>query len=122
MTKELIEILDIQTAFAPGGPYYNHRRLQCFAQRGCVCVKCGLVGTELRKELWPDDHRPPSAERSGQIHVDLYAYNARGDRVLMTVDHIMPKSKGGKNELSNYQPMCAPCNHKKGNKLPHENH
>lgn len=35
----------------------------------------------------------------------------------MTKDHIIPKSKGGKDELNNYQTMCVICNVKKGNKI-----
>ena len=34
----------------------------------------------------------------------------------MTKDHIIPKSKGGKNELSNYQTMCTYCNNEKADK------
>jgi len=37
--------------------------------------------------------------------------------VLMTIDHILPKSRGGGNNINNYQPMCQPCNSKKGNKV-----
>ncbi len=35
----------------------------------------------------------------------------------LTVDHIIPKSKGGKSSPDNYQILCWICNHKKGNKL-----
>lgn len=35
----------------------------------------------------------------------------------MTIDHILPKSKGGPNELSNYQMLCTVCNRNKGNKI-----
>ena len=31
-------------------------------------------------------------------------------------DHLIPKSKGGSHDLSNYAPMCHRCNSKKGNK------
>ena len=32
----------------------------------------------------------------------------------LTIDHIVPKSAGGKNELTNVQVMCWPCNNSKG--------
>lgn len=35
-----------------------------------------------------------------------------------TVDHIIPLSKGGKDDKSNWQLMCRECNKKKGNKMP----
>jgi len=37
-----------------------------------------------------------------------------------TVDHILPKSRGGKDTWTNTACACPRCNHRKGNKLPHE--
>ena len=40
-----------------------------------------------------------------------------GEEILMTKDHILPRSKGGIDDISNYQTMCKLCNEAKGNKL-----
>jgi len=38
----------------------------------------------------------------------------------MTIDHIIPKSRGGKTDFSNVVLSCMKCNKIKGNGLPHE--
>ena len=37
-----------------------------------------------------------------------------------TIDHILPKSRGGRDEFSNYQASCLICNWEKNNSLPGE--
>lgn len=39
---------------------------------------------------------------------------------LVTIDHVIPKSKGGKNIWDNLVTCCISCNTKKDNKLPSE--
>lgn len=66
----------------------------------CCCVSCGIEGTRMVLDMHEGDQSP---------HFNLYA--EEDERlVLMTKDHILPKSKGGKNVLSNYQTMCSVCN------------
>lgn len=38
----------------------------------------------------------------------------------LTVDHIVPKSKGGRTDFDNCVAACKDCNHKKGNQTPSE--
>jgi 5-methylcytosine-specific restriction endonuclease McrA len=38
----------------------------------------------------------------------------------LTIDHVIPKSRGGKTEWTNVVAACVSCNRKKGNKLPVE--
>ena len=35
----------------------------------------------------------------------------------LTLDHVVPKSLGGKNRAANLIPLCRECNNNKGNKF-----
>ena len=43
-----------------------------------------------------------------------------GSNKNLTLDHVIPKSKGGKNSWENLVTSCFKCNLKKGNKTPDE--
>ena len=40
----------------------------------------------------------------------------------LTLDHVIPRSRGGDSTWENVVTSCAPCNLRKGNRLPHEVH
>lgn len=41
-------------------------------------------------------------------------------RLGLTVDHVIPRSRGGQSVWDNIVAACAPCNRRKGNRLPVE--
>lgn len=40
----------------------------------------------------------------------------------LTLDHVLPASKGGKKTWHNVVTSCRPCNQRKGNRTPHQAH
>tara|TARA_B100000886_G_C20391172_1_gene478335 strand:+ start:922 stop:1425 length:504 start_codon:yes stop_codon:yes gene_type:complete len=38
----------------------------------------------------------------------------------LTIDHVLPRSRGGKNKWNNLVAACKKCNQRKGNKTPEE--
>lgn len=77
-------------------------RLRTFKNSGIVCAECGITATHWVLTFDQKLLKP---------HLNLMC----GD-ILFTHDHIIPRSKGGKNYLSNTQTMCYPCNSKLGSK------
>lgn len=86
-------------------------RLKTFARDRGVCSICGLEGTHFAVESNTTYYTPKA------YHLNLYAIDGVGDEVLMTRDHVHPKSKGGSNGLDNSQTACRVCNEKKGSKV-----
>jgi hypothetical protein len=85
-------------------------RYRVFINNGLKCANCGIEGSFFYLERAKKD-------KTGSYHFNLYAINKEGNEVLMTKDHIIPKSKGGGNGLENLQTMCVKCNHKKANSM-----
>lgn len=79
----------------------NSQRYQTFYYKGCTCVKCGLKASYFEKDRMSNET---------SYHLNLYGVDSQGNEVMFTKDHILPKSKGGKDYITNYQPMCERCN------------
>lgn len=84
-------------------------RYQLFAEKGIACERCGLVGNRFALERHKDV--------PNKYHFNLYGTTKYGEEVMLTKDHVIPRSKGGKNNLNNYQTLCVRCNSKKSNSV-----
>jgi len=82
-------------------------RLNTFTKH-TVCSSCGRAGSHFRIASKKKKKNGPHT-----FHLCLWS----DDKIQMTKDHIIPKSKGGADHLSNMQCMCTKCNMKKGNKI-----
>lgn len=101
-----VELLNGETVFVKR----NSQRYVLFKNKGLTCVTCGLTATYAKVNVTDP----------GGGHFNFYArqFNIKTgqvEEVLFTKDHIIPSSCGGKNQQSNYQPMCCHCNCEKGN-------
>jgi 5-methylcytosine-specific restriction endonuclease McrA len=76
---------------------------------GNRCVHCGKIPT----------HYAMGKDFSNRWHLDLYK-DDDDDLLMFTIDHIHPKSKGGQDDISNYQMLCKKCNEYKGDTVEGE--
>lgn len=81
------------------------KKLLTFKQ-SIICASCESKGSYFLLL------RNPHAK--GRASLELFT----DDNKLLTRDHIMPRSLGGSNDMSNSQTMCLTCNSKKGSKVP----
>lgn len=84
----------------------NLKRAKIFYKKGIICVNCGVSGLFFALEK----------DKGGGIHLDLYGL-IDNEEVLLTIDHIIPKSKGGSNTYINFQIMCKLCNELKADNI-----
>lgn len=70
------------------------------------CLCCGIKTSFAAVE---------TSKSATDYHMNFYALTETGKEVLMTWDHIQPKSMGGKSGQYNAQCLCTVCNCLKGN-------
>lgn len=78
-------------------------RMRIYERDGWACVQCGF--TQSRDEV---EAMIEAARRN----------DGRLPQAVLTIDHIVPRSRGGRNHAPNLQTLCYECNQRKGNRLP----
>lgn len=101
-TAQAVAIYPVYEFLSRFPQYREKLRFQVFEEKGYDCVECGLRATIV--VMWVDN--------GGGPHIDVF-----GSQKMITLDHIYPKSLGGPGTIDNLQPMCSPCNGRKGSKI-----
>jgi 5-methylcytosine-specific restriction endonuclease McrA len=62
----------------------------------------------------------PPVSRREVLRRDHHACQYCGSGKRLTLDHVIPRSKGGPHTWNNIVTACESCNSRKGDRLPHE--
>ena len=68
----------------------------------------------------PFPYRKVMLSRKNILRRDGFRCQYCGTRGALTVDHVLPKSRGGRDRWENLVAACVPCNNRKGNRTPEE--
>jgi 5-methylcytosine-specific restriction endonuclease McrA len=58
--------------------------------------------------------------RKNVLRRDQHRCQYCGVRDRLTIDHVLPRSRGGRDAWENLVAACVPCNNRKGNRTPDE--
>ena len=95
-----------------------------YSDRGLNCVDGSVMKIPAVMKLMKVirliyKHKVPYSKKN--IHIrDNYTCAYCGTNKELTIDHIIPASRGGKTSFENCTTACRSCNHKKGSRTPRE--
>lgn len=80
--------------------------------------ECSRAGTEKRRVIKLSIETTLTREEWVAI-IERYGGKCLrcGKQTKLTMDHVIPVSKGGPHSAANIQPLCGPCNSSKGRKI-----
>ncbi len=106
MVKDKVEVLKFSDRVVRNG-------------EGKVVTRIPLVMKLMKIIRMIYKNRVPFSKRNIFVR-DKYACAYCHTNKDLTIDHIMPASRGGKTNFDNCITACRPCNNKKGNRTPSE--
>jgi hypothetical protein len=80
-------------------------------RRGRVCANCGRLGSKVYLQI---ETNPCISFPKDKAAFFVYS----DDEMMLTCDHVFPRSKGGKTTGSNLQTLCRECNLFKAATIP----
>lgn len=104
-----------------------HQKRPPFRCDYCWMLKPRFTGGWVHRGESPKKLREQAKRGKGSIsqlrREQVYARDGNacvncGSTSDLTLDHKIPRSRGGTNDPANLQTMCEPCNVQKANKLP----
>jgi len=75
------------------------------------------IQNRMRFFRWRNRLQIPKVVRQRVYDRDGHKCVKCGSMEALTLDHIVPWSRGGEDTVENLQTMCQPCNSRKGNRL-----
>lgn len=99
-----------------------HTRYIANPEKAIAATRAWRIANPERRKANHRNERARKAGATGVVTVEEFAtlkdycLCCGRDDVLITVDHIVPISKGGLHHISNLQPLCKSCNSRKGTK------
>lgn len=110
-------IADIRASMAKEDPYVDVKRVieVHFIERAGLPVIFDTPVTEVWKPRRSPGRRPIAPSKALKVFArNDYRCVECGSREDLTVDHIIPVSKGGSDFMDNLQTLCRSCNSRKG--------
>ncbi len=74
----------------------------------------------LRRYIRRPRAQPVPFTRRNLLRRDGYTCQYCGSQKDLTIDHVLPRSRGGEHSWTNVVAACRPCNQRKGDRTPQE--